>query len=184
MEYPIAKVRRDQALVDNVYYIHNCLTRNVDVSIFMNIFLFLQSFAIVLALHVFLHQINIFAPANEPQEFLHSGPDHHEIQTNDVITSNNATHHDAQHEVTNTSSLQLSFEHAHSRRARQISGCLNSTSVEHCGKDLIVTVKCRKRSITCIHYGGAAPRCVTKKSYYPACGKVFNVDCQCEGKSE
>ena len=153
----------------------------------ISIVLFLQSFPTVLALQVFMFQMNFSAPypavSNDPQKFLHLVPYSHEIQTNDVNTSKNATHHDAQYEVTNTSSLQLSFEHAHGRRARQISGCVISTSVEHCGKDLIVTVKCRKRSITCIHYGGAAPRCVTKKSYYPACGKVFNADCQCEGKS-
>ncbi|KAL9955497.1 hypothetical protein ACROYT_G036830 [Oculina patagonica] len=143
-----------------------------------------RSFATVLVLHVVLSQIKISASyqANDPQEFLHAEPDDQEIQTNDVISSKNATHRDAQYDVTNTSSVLLSLEHAHGRTARQVSGCRNGKAVVHCGKDLIVTYKCRKRSVTCIQYGGAAPRCVKIKSYFPACQKVFTVDCQCEGK--
>ncbi|KAJ7384461.1 hypothetical protein OS493_021877 [Desmophyllum pertusum] len=121
-------------------------------------------FSAVLALHVFLFQIKTTAPypatRKVPQESLHVERDH---QADELIRSMNATHHDGQYEVGNTSSHQLLFEHAHVRRARQASGCLISKAVEQCGNDSIVTVTCRARSVTCIQYGGAAPRCVIKR---------------------
>ena len=145
----------------------------------ISIFLFFdQSLATVLALHVFLFQFNISKPypaaSSDPLEFLHAGP---------LFRSKNATHHDAKYDVNNSSNLLLSqFEHAHIRRARHASGCLKKESVQQCGKDLIVTVECEKRSKTCIRYLNNA-RCVAEKSYFPACGKVFNTNCLCKGQS-
>lgn len=159
---------------------------NVYVSTSYNIYFSLirQLFSAVLALHVFLFQIKTTAPypatRKVPQESLHVERDH---QADELIRSMNATHHDGQYEVGNTSSHQLLFEHAHVRRARQASGCLISKAVEQCGNDSIVTVTCRARSVTCIQYGGAAPRCVIKKTYYEACRKTFDTECLCEGST-
>ena len=148
-----------------------CLIR---ISLFFN-----QLLATVMALHVILLQFNISKPypaaSTDPQEFLHAGQ---------WLRSKNATHRDAKYDVRNSSNLLLSqFEHAHVRRTRQISsGCLKSKSVQQCGKDMILTVECKTRSKTCIRFQNNA-RCVTEKSYFPACGKVFNTNCLCRGQS-
>lgn len=158
----------------------NILTRMFMSGCLISIFLFFdQSLATVLALHVFLFQFNISKPypaaSGDPREFLQAGPS---------FKSKNATHHDAKYEVNNSSNLLPSqFEQTHVRRARHALGCLKSESVQQCGNDLIVTVQCKTRSKTCIKYGHAAPRCVTEKSYFPACGKVFNTNCLCQGQS-
>ena len=133
-----------------------------------------------MALNVFLTQFKIVKPypaasTRDPQEFLHA---------EQWRRSKNATHHDAKHDVNNYSNLLLSqFGQAHVRSARQVSsGCLKSKYVQQCGKDLILTVECKKRSKTCISFQNNA-RCVTETSYFPACGKVFNTSCLCSGKS-
>ena len=87
-----------------------------------------------MALNVFQTQFKIAKPypaaSTDPQEFLHAGQ---------WRRSKNATHHDAKHDVNNSSNLLLSqFEQAHVRSARQVSsGCLKSKCVRQCGKDLI-----------------------------------------------
>ena len=132
-----------------------------------------------MALNVFLTQFKIVKPypaaSTDPQEFLHAGQ---------WRRSKNATHHDAKYDVNNSSNLLLSqFEQAHVRSARQVSsGCLKNKYVQQCGKDLILTVECKKRSKTCISFQNNA-RCVTETSYFPACGKVFNTNCLCRGQS-
>ena len=146
---------------------------------YKNICFFDQLLATFMALHVFLSQFKVANPypatSIDPQEFLHAGQ---------WFRSRNATHHDARYDVNNSSNLLLSqFEHAHVRTARQVtSGCVKSKYVQQCGKDLILTVECKKRSITCISFQNNA-RCVTEKSYFPACGKVFNTNCLCQGQS-
>ena len=132
-----------------------------------------------MALNVFQTQFKIAKPypaaSTDPQEFLHAGQ---------WRRSKNATHHDVKHDVNNYSNLLLSqFEQAHVRSARQVSsGCLKSKYVQQCGKDLILTVECKKRSKTCISFQNNA-RCVTETSYFPACGKVFNTNCLCSGQN-
>lgn len=132
-----------------------------------------------MAFYVFLSQFKTAKPypaaSIDLQEFLHAWQ---------RLRSKNATHHDVKYDVNNSSYLLLSqFEHAHVRRRRQVSsGCLKSKYVQQCGKDLILTVECKKRSKTCIRFQNNA-RCVTEKSYFPACGKVFNTNCFCRGQS-
>ena len=140
---------------------------------------FEQWWATVMALHVFLTQFKIAKPypaaGTDPQEFLHAGR---------LRRSKNATHHDAKYDVDHSSNLLLTqFEHAHISKTRQISsGCIKRKFVQPCGNDQILTVECKKRSKTCISSRNNA-RCVTQKSYFPACGKVFNTDCLCRGQS-
>ena len=76
----------------------------------------------------------------------------------------------------NTSSLQLSKQ-VHDRGARQVPGCLISTSTEPCGSLMVVTVKCRKYSIACVR---SLAICATQKTYFKECGKVFDTDCLCQ----
>ena len=147
----------------------------------IRIFLFFlnQLLATVMALHIFLLQFNNSKPypaaSTDPQELLHQG---------EWLRSTNMMNHDAKYGVKNSSILPLSqTEHGHIRRRRQvISGCIRSKSVQQCGKSLILTVECKKRSKTCIRFQNAA-RCVTEKTYFPACGKTFNTNCLCRGQS-
>ena len=78
---------------------------------------------------------------------------------------------------TNTSSLQLSSKHVHDRRARQVPGCLISTRTEPCGSRMVVTVKCRKRSVTCLR---SSAICSIQKTYFKECNKVFDTNCLCK----
>ena len=132
-----------------------------------------------MALHVFQTQFKIANPypaaSTDPRELLHA---------EQRLRSKNATHHDAKYDVNNSSNLLLSqFEHAHVRTARQVSsGCVKIKYVQQCGKDLILTVECEKRSKTCIRFQNHA-RCVAETSFFPACGKVFNTNCLCRGQN-
>ena len=70
------------------------------------------------------------------------------------------------------------IKQAHVTRVRRSASCVIRHITQPCGKDLIVTVKCKKRSMTCIN-GGVAPRCLIIKTYYAACNRVFDTDCKC-----
>ena len=63
-------------------------------------------------------------------------------------------------------------------RVRRSSGCVKRHMTQPCGKDLIATVECKKRSMTCIN-GGVAPRCLIIKTYFAACNRAFDTDCKC-----
>ena len=140
---------------------------------------FQQWLATVMALYAFLTQFKIAKPypaaGTEAQELLHGGQ---------WLRSKDATHHDAIYEADNSSNvLPSQFEHAHIRRARQVSsGCVKSKFLQPCGNVSILTVECRQRSKTCISFRNNA-RCVAEKSFFPACGKVFNTNCFCRGQS-
>ena len=73
---------------------------------------------------------------------------------------------DINHDSTNISSLQLSFKHEHDRKERQVLGCQMGTEMKPCGSLMVVTVKCRKQSVTCIGRGVISPACMLQKTYY------------------
>ena len=95
-----------------------------------------------------------------------------------AVAKNNPSRDDFTSQTSSTSNVQRSFVHAYVGQVRRSVGCLIERTTERCGKDLIITVKCRKRSVSCIN-GGVAPRCVTEKTYFAACGKVLATDCKC-----
>ena len=73
---------------------------------------------------------------------------------------------DINHDSTNISSLQLSFKHEHDRKERQVLGCQMGTEMKPCGSLMVVTVMCRKQSVTCIGRGVISPACMLQKTYY------------------
>ena len=146
----------------------------------INIFFFpfRQFFSTVLPLYIFLLSINIISPLPDIdkglQVFLST---EQENQVNAVAGLNRPSRDDFRFQRQNTSNVH-SFEHAYVGRMRRSAGCFIERTTELCGKDLIITVKCRKRSVSC-NNGGVAPRCVTEKTYFAACGKVLATDCSC-----
>ena len=76
----------------------------------------------------------------------------------------------------NNSKVEL--KQAQVTRVRRSSSCVNRHIIQPCGKGLIATVECKKRSMTCIN-GGVAPRCLIIKTYFAACNRVFDTDCKC-----
>ena len=80
---------------------------------------------------------------------------------------------DIKHDSANNSSLQLSIKHEHDRKERQVLGCQMGTEMKPCGSLMVVTVKCRKQSVTCIGRGVISPTCMPQKTYYQESGKVF-----------
>ena len=87
---------------------------------------------------------------------------------------------DIKHGSTNTSSLQLSFKHEHDRKERQVLGCQMGTEMKPCGSLMVVTVKCRKQSVSCIGRGVISPTCMPQKTYHQKCGKAFLTACLCK----
>ena len=78
----------------------------------------------------------------------------------------------------NNSRSRGELNHAHVTRVRRSGSCVIRNIIQPCGKDLIATVECKKRSMSCIN-GGVAPRCIIIKTYFAACNKVFDTDCRC-----
>ena len=70
------------------------------------------------------------------------------------------------------------LKQAHITRVRRSSGCVDRHITQPCGKDLIATVECKKRSVSCIN-GAVAPRCIIIKTYFAACNRAFDTDCKC-----
>ena len=70
------------------------------------------------------------------------------------------------------------LKQAHVTRVRRSSGCVDRHMTQPCGKDLIATVECKKRSVSCIN-GGVAPRCIIIKTYFATCNRAFDTDCKC-----
>ena len=87
---------------------------------------------------------------------------------------------DIKHDSANNSSLQLSIKHEHDRKERQVLGCQMGTEMKPCGSLMVVTVKCRKQSVTCIGRGVISPTCIPQKTYYQECGKAFLTACLCK----
>ena len=87
---------------------------------------------------------------------------------------------DIKHDSANNSSLQLSIKHEHDRKERQVLGCQMGTEMKPCGSLMVVTVKCRKQSVTCIGRGVVSPTCIPQKTYYQECGKAFLTACLCK----
>ena len=143
-------------------------------------FLFCQFFrTTALPLYIFLLSINIILPLpaiNKGLQVLLSTDQGNQV--NAVAGLNRPSRDDFRFQRQNTSNVQRSFEHAYGKRVRRSAGCVIERTTERCGKDLIITVKCRKRSVSCIN-GGVAPKCVTEKTYFAACGKVLATDCSC-----
>ena len=75
---------------------------------------------------------------------------------------------------------QLSIKHEHDRKERQVLGCQMGTEMKPCGSLMVVTVKCRKQSVTCIGRGVISPTCIPQKTYYQECGKAFLTACLCK----
>ena len=84
------------------------------------------------------------------------------------------------HDSANTSSMQLSFKQVHDRIKRKVLGCQIGTVMKPCGSLMVVTVKCRKQSVTCIKKGVISPTCIPQKTYYQECGKAFLTACLCK----
>ena len=128
--------------------------------------MFLLPFNIILSLPLMDREIQDFFPF-----------DPFVTQVNAVTSSRNASLYDVRYSDHNTS-VQLSSEPAHVRQKRDVNYCVSSKATEKCGDDLIVTVKCKKRSAACI-FGGNGPSCVEIKTYYAACAKLYTTDCSC-----
>ena len=87
---------------------------------------------------------------------------------------------DVKHERENSSSLQLSIKHEQDRKECQVLRCQMGIEVKPCGSFMVVTVKCRKQSVTCIGRGVISPTCIPQKTYYQECGKAFLTACLCK----
>ena len=54
------------------------------------------------------------------------------------------------------------------------------TEMKPCGSFMVVTVKCRKQSVTFIGRGFVSPTCIPQKTYYQECGEAFLTACLCK----
>ena len=54
------------------------------------------------------------------------------------------------------------------------------TEMKPCGSLMVVTVKCRKQSVTCTGRGVVSPTCIPQKTYYQECGETFLTACLCK----
>ena len=109
---------------------------------------------------------------------------YHQVLSEENVNDDNQIHAvhpaDIKHDSTNISSLQLSFKHEHDRKERQVLGCYMGTEMKPCGSFMVVTVKCRKQSVSCIGRGVVSPTCIPQKTYYQECGEVFLTACLCK----
>ena len=109
---------------------------------------------------------------------------YHQVLSEENVNDDNQIHAvnpaDIKHDSTNISSLQLSFKHEHDRKERQVLGCQMGTEMKPCGSLMVVTVKCRKQSVTCVERGVISPTCIPQKTYYQECGKAFLTACLCK----
>ena len=71
---------------------------------------------------------------------------------------------DVKHERENSSRLQLSIKHEHDKKERQVLGCQMGIEVKPCGSFMVVTVKCRKQSVTGVERGVISPTCIPQKN--------------------
>lgn len=140
-------------------------------------FLFRQFFTSILSLSLFLLSINITSPLPMTDKEVHDVTTADPADGNRMGAAtgqNNASRHDFSYGETRNTNTNV-----HYGRKRRSAGCIKSKTTVQCGKHLIATVTCKRRSLVCSGNGRVAPRCVPKKYYFPVCQKVFTIDCKC-----
>ncbi|CAH3147159.1 unnamed protein product [Porites lobata] len=88
--------------------------------------------------------------------------DRHLPQANAVTIHRNVSQLDG-------NNTKLNSEHALVRQ-RRAAGCVRSKTVENCNGMLITTVKCKRRSVACLH--GTSANCSPVTTYYGRCGRT------------
>lgn len=139
-----------------------------------HVFLFFpqQLFTAFISVHVFLLSFNMVSPlpltdSEDIEVFLPF--DRHLPQANAVTIHRNVSQLDG-------NNTKLNSEYALVRQ-RRAAGCVRSKTVENCNGMLITTVKCKRRSVACLH--GISANCSPVTTYYGRCGRTFVTNCLC-----
>lgn len=141
-------------------------------------FLFQQVCGKALLLCIFFVSINTITPlpATPTDTRAFHSVDH---KSNADNLLKNSTPQGLLTQTMNSSTEHLLSTKIQATRIRRSAGCLSRTLMVPCGGSWIVTVECKKRSVTCIRDGIIAPKCISTITNFAACGKAFPTDCKC-----